>query len=140
MPKAINTQLDTTAVSIQNEKPVNGQGILENHYQNEEPVNGQEILENHYQNEEPVNRQEILENTYGLTDEEIQDVNAIQVTISDPRPIVILFGAKTSGKTMTLVRLTRYLRSQGYRVDPDKTFRPSNEKDTTKCAINSMKL
>ncbi|MDE6871356.1 MAG: hypothetical protein K2J62_04440 [Bacteroidales bacterium] len=69
---------------------------------------------------------EVLEETYGLTTEEILDVNAIKVTISDPCPIVILFGAKTSGKTMTLVRLTRFLRSQGYRVEPDRVFRSAN--------------
>ena len=69
---------------------------------------------------------EILEETYGLTTEEILDVNAIKVTISDPCPIVILFGAKTSGKTMTLVRLTRFLRAQGYRVEPDRVFRSAN--------------
>lgn len=63
---------------------------------------------------------------YGLTTEEILDVNAIKVTISDPCPIVIFFGARTSGKTMTLVRLTRYLLSQGYKVEPDKVFRGAN--------------
>lgn len=64
--------------------------------------------------------------TYGLTTEEILDVNAIKVTISDPCPIVILFGAKTSGKTMTLVRLTRYLRQHNYSVEPDRIFRSAN--------------
>lgn len=64
--------------------------------------------------------------TYGLTAEEILDVNAIKVTIADPCPIVILFGARTSGKTMTLIRLTRYLRCQGYSVEPDRIFRSAN--------------
>lgn len=63
---------------------------------------------------------------YGLTDSEIADVDSIRVTISDPSPIVILFGAKTSGKTMTLVRLTRYLRDKGYTVEPDRVFRSAN--------------
>lgn len=67
-----------------------------------------------------------IDETYGLTTEEILDVNAIKVTISDPCPIVILFGARTSGKTMTLVRLTRYLRAHGYRVEPDRVFRSAN--------------
>ena len=71
-------------------------------------------------------QQSSVEETYGLTTEEILDVNAIKVTISDPCPIVILFGAKTSGKTMTLVRLTRYLRKKGYRVEPDRVFRSAN--------------
>lgn len=67
-----------------------------------------------------------IKSEYGLTTEEIKDVNAIKVTISDPCPIVLLFGAKTSGKTMTLVRLTRYLRKEGYRVEPDRVFRSAN--------------
>jgi len=62
----------------------------------------------------------------GLTDIELNDPNSIKVTISDPNtPIVILYGPPSCGKTMTLVRLTRYLVSQGYTVVPDKTFRPT---------------
>ena len=56
-------------------------------------------------------------------------VNDILVTVSDPTtPIVVLFGARTSGKTMTLIRLSRYLNAHGYHVTPDPTFRPSNDK------------
>ncbi|MFZ1705309.1 MAG: hypothetical protein WAT79_13255 [Saprospiraceae bacterium] len=62
----------------------------------------------------------------GMTVEEERDPNRIQVVISDPSPIIILFGARTSGKTMTLVRLTRYLKKNGYKVEPDRIFRPSN--------------
>lgn len=63
---------------------------------------------------------------HGLTAEEVLDPNKIQVTISDPAPIVVLFGARASGKTMALVRLTRYLKKKGYKVEPDKIFRRSN--------------
>lgn len=62
----------------------------------------------------------------GLTFEEEQDPNKIQVVISDPSPIIILFGARSSGKTMTLVRLTRWLKAHDYQVEPDRNFRPSN--------------
>ena len=73
---------------------------------------GQSVVES-----EPVN---------GLTSEEQNDPNKIQVTIEDEEtPIVILFGAPSSGKTMTLVRLTRYLRESNFNVCPVKTFRPS---------------
>ncbi|MDR0894444.1 MAG: hypothetical protein LBN06_03980 [Prevotellaceae bacterium] len=65
---------------------------------------------------------------YGLTEEEENDVNAITVSITDPSPVVVLFGAGESGKTMTLVRLTRYLLKNGYQVEPDRIFRPSNSK------------
>lgn len=62
----------------------------------------------------------------GLTTEEQSDPNSITVTVSDPStPIVVLYGPPSCGKTMTLVRMTRYLVSQGYTVVPEKTFRPT---------------
>lgn len=61
----------------------------------------------------------------GLSHDEFLDPNKIKVTITDPAtPIVVLFGPPSCGKTMTLVRLTRYLRSQGFTVTPQRTFRP----------------
>ncbi len=63
---------------------------------------------------------------HGLTAAELNDPNSIQVTISDPKaPLVILFGPPACGKTMTLVRMTRFLRSEGYTVAPIRTFRPA---------------
>lgn len=57
---------------------------------------------------------------------EYADPNSIKVTIADGKtPIVILYGPPSCGKTMTLIRLTRYLLTQGYTVVPEKTFRPS---------------
>lgn len=62
----------------------------------------------------------------GLSTEELNDPNSIKVTVSDPTtPIIVLYGPPSCGKTMTLVRLTRYLVSNGYTVVPDKTFRPA---------------
>lgn len=61
----------------------------------------------------------------GLSENEIKDPNVIVVTVSDPAPVVVLFGAKTSGKTMALIRLTRYLEKLGYQVKPDNLFRPA---------------
>lgn len=61
----------------------------------------------------------------GLSDTEIQNPDSIIVTVSDPKtPVVVLFGARTSGKTMTLIRLTKYLEGMGYNVVPDPIFRP----------------
>lgn len=57
---------------------------------------------------------------------ETTSAEEISVNICDPSPIIILFGAGASGKTMTLVRLTRWLLKQGYRVEPDRAFRPSS--------------
>ncbi|MBK6698390.1 MAG: hypothetical protein IPG55_00525 [Saprospiraceae bacterium] len=67
-------------------------------------------------------------NNQVLTSDEEKDPNKIEVVISDPSPVVVLFGARTSGKTMTLVRLTRYLRTLGYKIEPERIFRPSNSK------------
>lgn len=66
----------------------------------------------------------------GLTAMELNDPNSIKVTVSDPNtPIVILYGPPSCGKTMTLVRMTRFLVSQGYTVVPDKTFRPTYDEN-----------
>lgn len=47
----------------------------------------------------------------------------IRVNVIDKKtPIVMLFGAPQSGKTMTLVRLCRYLHSQGYQITIDRNF------------------
>ena len=62
----------------------------------------------------------------GLSAVEMNDPNSISVTISDPKaPLVILFGPPACGKTMTLVRMTRFLRENGYVVAPIRTFRPA---------------
>lgn len=50
------------------------------------------------------------------------DPSTIDVRISDQKPIVILFGAKSTGKTMTLVRLGKYLRQKGYELKVDDLF------------------
>lgn len=51
------------------------------------------------------------------------DPNKITVKVSDSKaPIILLFGAPSSGKTMTLVRLSRYLRKNGFTVSVDSKF------------------
>lgn len=62
----------------------------------------------------------------GMMSEEISDPNRISVTVADYKtPLVILFGPPSCGKTMTLIRLTRYLQSVGYTVQPETSFRPA---------------
>lgn len=64
----------------------------------------------------------------GLSDAEIMDPDTIIVTVNDSKtPVIVLFGARTSGKTMTLIRLTRYLEGMGYNVVPDPIFRPDTD-------------
>lgn len=61
--------------------------------------------------------------------EEMNDPARINVIITDEKtPLVILFGPPACGKTMTLVRLTRYLNKLGnYSVEPDRNFRHSGD-------------
>ncbi len=64
----------------------------------------------------------------GYTTAEIKDVNAIKVTIADTKtPIVVLYGPPACGKTMTLIRLSRWLKENGYTVSPVKNFRDSQD-------------
>ena len=66
----------------------------------------------------------------GLSKAEYNDPNQIRVTIADGRaPLVILFGPPACGKTMTLVRLARYLNKRGYTISPVRTFRPSDDQN-----------
>lgn len=47
----------------------------------------------------------------------------IKVHVTDKRtPILLLFGAPSSGKTMTLVRLAKYLRTKFYKLTVDSNF------------------
>lgn len=57
--------------------------------------------------------------------EDILDPNKIIVTIGDKKtPIIMLFGPRSSGKSMTLVRLSNFLRKKGYKIVVDPAFRP----------------
>ena len=58
-----------------------------------------------------------------------QDVNSIQITIADKQtPLVLLVGPPAFWKTMTLIRLARFLKEKGYQLEPVRTLRPSTDK------------
>lgn len=63
------------------------------------------------------------------TQEEQRDVNNITVTIPDTKtPIVVFFGSQASGKTLTLLRMIRFLEAHSYQVVPEEVFRPQTDK------------
>ncbi len=69
-------------------------------------------------------------NSDGISLEELNDPNKIKVTIANyEAPLVILFGPPACGKTMTLIRLTRYLQQNGFTVNPITSFRPAYDKN-----------
>lgn len=69
---------------------------------------------------------EFLDGTQTYSEQELNDPNSIITAITDQRtPLVVMFGARTIGKTMALIRLTRYLESKSYTVTPDPIFRPA---------------
>lgn len=64
----------------------------------------------------------------GLSEAELNDPNSIRVTVADTTaPLVILFGPPACGKTMTLVRLARFLNRENYIVAPIRSFRPKSD-------------
>lgn len=47
-----------------------------------------------------------------------------QISVNDKKaPIIMLFGPRSSGKTMALIRLSRYLRKLSFTIVPDSTFK-----------------
>jgi GTPase SAR1 family protein len=73
----------------------------------------------------------------GLNALEMNDPNSISITISDTdAPLIVLFGPPACGKTMTLVRLTRYLQNEGYTIAPIRTFRPASDSNYVDICTN----
>ena len=93
-----------------------------------DPIQEESVVENNVELGEIPTDISINEN--GMSLEELNDANKIKVTIADYKtPLVILFGPPACGKTMTLVRLTRYLQSKGYTIQPITSFRPAYDKN-----------
>lgn len=65
--------------------------------------------------------------------------HTIEVNLTDKSaPIVFLFGAKSSGKSMTLVRLAKYLRPKGYKLEVDANFCNIWEYKENRAKFNKM--
>ncbi len=61
------------------------------------------------------------------------DPNRVKVTLADTKiPIIVLFGPPSCGKTMTLIRMARWLKEQNYVIKPVKGFRPSDDENYKK--------
>lgn len=76
-------------------------------------------------------------NEDGMSSEELNDANKIKVTIADYKtPLVVFFGPPACGKTMTLIRLTRYLQGKGYTIEPVTSFRPTYDKNYSDMCTN----
>lgn len=85
--------------------------------------------------DEQINQEDVV--IQPTDQDDMETVSAVvdenDITIGDKRsPIVMLFGPRSSGKSMTLVRLSRYLRDCGYTIKVDKTFK-SDAKYKEKC-------
>lgn len=63
------------------------------------------------------------------------------VVIQDTQaPLIILYGPTSCGKTMTLVRLSRFLRSQKYQIVPDLTFRDASDQGYQTACENFVEM
>ena len=105
--------------------PVNSNSSSTDNIKERSFVETNENLENNFADES-----NNTSSVTGLSEAEKQDPNKIIVTIPIKKvPLVVLFGPPACGKTMTLVRLTRYLQSEGYIISPIREFRPSSDKN-----------
>lgn len=72
--------------------------------------------------------QEVLNNLEDSSNTHSAIIDENDITIKDKQaPIVMLFGPRSSGKSMTLVRLSRYLRDTGYTIIVDKNFKSDSK-------------
>lgn len=78
--------------------------------------------------------EKIAKETY--TEDELNDVNNIIVTVPDQKtPVVVFFGYPSSGKTLALLRMIRFFEDHKCKVKPEYLFRPKTDKHYAKmCA------
>lgn len=56
-----------------------------------------------------------------------KDYNSVKIQITKQTPMVVFWGAGASGKTMAIVRLTKYLNTIGHSVKPIPNFRDDTD-------------
>ena len=71
---------------------------------------------------------------------EMFNTEEVSFTITDfDTPIIIFWGPINVGKTMTILRLARFLRENGYEVEPDLTFQKfNNNYEKVCCNFNKL--
>lgn len=81
------------------------------------------------------------DNDYIKSEQEIIVPDDISVHIADKKtPLMMLIGPAAVGKTMTMVRLVRFLCEQGYVVLPDRNFRPISDTGYGRLCDNFQEL
>ena len=61
------------------------------------------------------------------------DPNSVIVDIRSKRPIVVFYGPRSIGKTVALIRLSKFLKNEKFSVVPDKNFRKEDERYQKLC-------
>lgn len=77
-------------------------------------------------NNDPIENEKVITDSEKTStiEEDDDDTDGNQISVNDKiAPIIMLFGPRSSGKTMALIRLSRYLRTLDYAIDTDFTFR-----------------
>lgn len=83
---------------------------------------------------QPQPRNNMRDDVY--TQEEQQDLNKIRISVPDTHtPIVVFFGAPSSGKTLVLLRMIRFWEKKGYKVVPEAVFRPSTDRHYARMCV-----
>lgn len=107
----------------------------------EDLENQNNVVENGFESPSLLDNNEDEKKIKGLSKEEYNDPNQIRVTVANTKaPLVILFGPPACGKTMTLVRLARFLNKQGYKIGPVRTFRPNDDLNYVDLCDNFSKM
>lgn len=91
----------------------------ENPHVQQEPIGGEN---QQMQQEQLAAEQERLHTVNNSDGEKAGSSIATPIIVNQTVPVVVFVGPPSSGKSMILVRLAKYLRNQGYTIQTDSTF------------------